>query len=50
VATTASVVELARLRGVEMPITQAVHDVLFEGVSPGEAISRLMTRPLKAET
>ncbi len=50
VATTASVVELARLRGVEMPITQAVHDVLFEGVSPADAISRLMTRPLKAET
>jgi len=50
VATTAGVVELARLRGVEMPITQAVHDVLFQGVSPEEAISRLMTRPLKAET
>ncbi|MGB2822747.1 MAG: NAD(P)H-dependent glycerol-3-phosphate dehydrogenase, partial [Phycisphaerae bacterium] len=50
VATTASVVELARRHDVEMPITQAVHDVLFGGVSPGEAISRLMTRPLRAET
>jgi len=49
VATTTSVVELARLHGVEMPITQAVHDVLFGGVAPADAISRLMTRPLKAE-
>jgi glycerol-3-phosphate dehydrogenase (NAD(P)+) len=49
VATTASVVELAGQQGVEMPITQAVHDVLFGGISPPEAIERLMTRPLRAE-
>ena len=49
VATTASVIELARRHGVEMPITQAVHDVLFKAVAPPDAINRLMTRPLKAE-
>jgi len=49
VATTASVVELAARLGVEMPITQAVHSVLFAGRSPAEAIADLMNRPLKAE-
>lgn len=49
VATARSVVELAADRGVEMPITQAVHDVLFGGTSPREAIADLMTRPLKSE-
>jgi len=49
VPTTASVVELARREGVEMPITQAVHQVLFAGRSPADAIAELMSRPLKAE-
>lgn len=49
VATTQSVVELAQQHDVEMPITQAVHDVLFEDVHPREAIHRLMDRDLKAE-
>ena len=50
VATTASVVELAEKHGVEMPITQAVHEVLFEGKAPAAAIAELMSRPLKAES
>ncbi len=49
VATTASVVELAGRYGVEMPITQAVHSVLFSGRAPADAIAELMSRPLKAE-
>ena len=49
VATTRSVVELAGRYGVEMPITEAVHDVLFKQRSLREAINDLMTRPLKAE-
>ncbi len=49
VATTASVVELASKLGVEMPITQAVYDVLFREKTPDEAIAALMTRPVKAE-
>ncbi|MFP4354617.1 MAG: NAD(P)H-dependent glycerol-3-phosphate dehydrogenase [Phycisphaerae bacterium] len=49
VPTTRSVVQLAARQGVEMPITQAVFDVLFGGRGPQEAITDLMTRPLKAE-
>lgn len=49
VATARSVVDLARKYRVEMPITQAVHAVLFEGVDPIEAIGRLMSREPKAE-
>lgn len=49
VATTRSVLDLARKYRVEMPITLAVHGVLFEGVDPIEAIGRLMTRELKGE-
>lgn len=49
VATTLSVVELARRLGVEMPITQAVHDVLYGGLDPIDAISKLMSRRVGAE-
>ena len=49
VATTRSMVELARRHDVPMPLTQGVYDVLFEGRSPREVIVGLMTRPLKAE-
>ncbi len=49
IPTTRAVLELARVRGVEMPITQAVYDVLFEGKSPLIAITELMNRPPKAE-
>jgi glycerol-3-phosphate dehydrogenase (NAD(P)+) len=49
VATTRSVVELAARHRVEMPITQAVHDVIFQGCSVAQAIAGLMTRPLRAE-
>lgn len=48
-ATTLSVVELARRHNVAMPITEAVHDVLFKGKAPRDAIAELMNRPLKAE-
>jgi glycerol-3-phosphate dehydrogenase (NAD(P)+) len=41
--------ELARSLGVEMPITSAVHDVLYNGVAPKEAVLGLMTRELKEE-
>jgi len=49
VPTTRSVVALAEKYRVEMPITQAVHEVLFEGLDPIEAISQLMSRKVKAE-
>ncbi len=50
VETTRGVVELARKYRVEMPITEAVHDVLFEGLDPIAAISRLMSRQLRDES
>lgn len=49
VTTCRSARELARKRRVEMPITEAVYAVLFESLPPREAVSSLMTRPLKAE-
>ena len=49
VATTRSVVDLAKKYRVEMPITQAVHAVLFEKVDPLDAIGGLMSRRLKGE-
>ena len=49
VATTRSVMDLARKYRVDMPITSAVHSVLFEGMDPIECIGLLMTREPKAE-
>jgi len=40
---------LARRTGVEMPITEQVHSVLFEGKDPREAVNDLMTRDPKSE-
>ncbi|MEA3400037.1 MAG: NAD(P)H-dependent glycerol-3-phosphate dehydrogenase [Armatimonadota bacterium] len=41
--------ELAREAGVEVPIAEAVHGVLFGGLDPREAAEGLMTRALRAE-
>ncbi|MFO0376531.1 MAG: NAD(P)H-dependent glycerol-3-phosphate dehydrogenase, partial [bacterium] len=49
VATTRSVMDLARKYRVDMPITAAVHAVLFENMDPIAAIGQLMTREPKAE-
>jgi glycerol-3-phosphate dehydrogenase (NAD(P)+) len=49
VATTRSVRELASRHRVEMPIVEAVHAVLFEGLDPIDGIGRLMSRGLKPE-
>jgi glycerol-3-phosphate dehydrogenase (NAD(P)+) len=49
IPTTRAVLALANRQGVEMPITAAVHAVLFEGKPPLEAITELMSRPPKAE-
>lgn len=49
VATTRAVLTLATRHGVDMPITRAVADVLFQGRSPVEAIHGLMNRRLKPE-
>ncbi|MBM4107486.1 MAG: NAD(P)-dependent glycerol-3-phosphate dehydrogenase [Phycisphaerae bacterium] len=49
VATTRSVVGLARKYRVDLPIVHAVHAVLFEGTDPIDAIARLMSREMKPE-
>lgn len=49
VVTTSSVRELALRHAVEMPITEEVYQVLYQDKDPGAAITRLMTRQLKAE-
>lgn len=49
VATTRSVMDMAAKYRVEMPITQAVHAVLFEKMDPIDAIGRLMARSQKQE-
>jgi glycerol-3-phosphate dehydrogenase (NAD(P)+) len=41
--------QLASGRGVEMPIVEQVRRVLYDGVSPVEAISELMARRLRSE-
>ncbi len=49
VKTARSVYSLSKKIGVEMPISHAVYAVLYEGLSPREAVYRLMTRDLKDE-
>jgi len=41
--------EAAERAGVSMPITEAVHAVLFAGLAPREAVRGLMQRPRRAE-
>ena len=48
--TTRAALELARRSGVEMPITEAVHAVLFEGKPLERAVHELMARPPRPET
>ena len=50
VFTTTAAVGLAKVRGVEMPITEQMHEILHEGKSPREAIQQLMSRSGKSET
>jgi glycerol-3-phosphate dehydrogenase (NAD(P)+) len=49
VKTTRAARELARSYGVEMPIVEEVHHILFEGKSPEQATADLMLRQPKPE-
>ncbi len=49
VGTTAAAMKLAQKLGVEMPITEQMHAVLYENRPPLEAIRELMERRLKHE-
>jgi glycerol-3-phosphate dehydrogenase (NAD(P)+) len=50
VKTSRSAKELAASHGIEMPITNEMYRVLYEDEPPRNAIQRLMTRSLKAES
>jgi glycerol-3-phosphate dehydrogenase (NAD(P)+) len=49
VTTTRSMFELARNKGIDVPITGEVYAVLFGGKSPAETTAALMLRPPKGE-
>lgn len=49
VRTTRSIHELARRYEIEMPITEAVHSVLFDAERPRKMVRALMTRSAKRE-
>lgn len=49
IATSLSAFELSRKHGVEMPIVEAVFNVLHKDKDPGEAVRMLMNRALKSE-
>lgn len=49
VFTTTAAVGLARVRSIEMPITEQMHAILHQDRSPREAIHELMTRTGKSE-
>ncbi len=49
VKTAKSVYNLSRKLKVEMPISHETYRILYEGLSPEEAVRRLMTRDLKQE-
>ncbi len=49
VHTTKVVRAFCRDRGIDMPITEIVHGILFEGISPREAVKLLMGRDRKPE-
>lgn len=49
VPTALSGYQLSKKHGVEMPLTEAVYRVLYEGGSPHEELSSLMKRDLKSE-
>jgi len=49
VPTTTAALELAQSVGVELPITQKVKEILFDGADPMKSLYELMLRPMKSE-
>lgn len=49
ISTCSSVIELSEKYNVEMPITEAIYRIVFEGEPVNQAISELMHRRLKSE-
>jgi len=49
IATSEAAYDLAKTRGVEMPITNAIHSVLNNEETVKDAITKLMTREGRSE-
>ncbi len=49
VETTKAIKKLSKKIGIEMPISEKVYEILFEGKQPLIAIKELMRRSLKSE-
>lgn len=49
VPTTKAVLQQSREKGVEMPITEALFGILFEGIDPSVSLTKLMTRAARPE-
>ena len=41
--------KLCKKYNIEMPIVETVYDVLYNGLKPAEAVTKLMTREKKCE-
>ena len=41
---------IASQKGIDMPITRALYQVLYEGLTPREGLEELMTREIKVES
>lgn len=44
-----TIYELAQKKGIELPLTEMVHDILYNGHDPKEAAEYLMERPVRKE-
>ncbi len=49
IRTTKALRELAAKRGVEMPITEKIYEILYEGKNPREVVDELMSRGRRSE-
>ena len=49
VSTTIAARQLARKMGVEMPITEQIYKILYDGLNPKEAVAELLGQPVKWE-
>jgi len=47
--TCVSALQLSAKNGVDMPITEAVHAIIYDGISPKEAVGALLNRAVKQE-
>ena len=49
VKATRVVYEVAKKKGIEMPITGQIYQVLFENKDPRQVVKELMTRTIRSE-